>query len=304
MSILGTLRNGRWKDVLGMNARNAIVEGENPPDAIRLVNSKSATKEALEKVGVPYPKTLYTVEGRRELSQLDWDALPEGWVLKPNLGRRGAGILLASRRDPEGDGWLTGSGRRLTRAEILDHLRFVLDGEFSLENVPRDMAFFEELIKPHPTLARLVPSGLPDVRLVCYRNRMLLAMMRLPTFSSEGRANLHQGAIGAAVDLETGRVTRATAHHTFTEHHPDTGEKLVGLEVPEWGEILEIAKRCCKASKLRYSGVDIVVDEKRGPLVLEINARPGLEIQNISGVGLAAMIRSGEDDGQSEKHRP
>jgi glutathione synthase/RimK-type ligase-like ATP-grasp enzyme len=36
--------------------------------------------------------------------------------------------------------------------------------------------------------------------------------------------------------------------------------------------------------------VDIVVDRERGPLVLEINARPGLEIQNVVGRGLGDAL--------------
>jgi len=43
---------------------------------------------------------------------------------------------------------------------------------------------------------------------------------------------------------------------------------------------------------LNYVGVDIVIDETDGPLILEINARPGLEIQNINGFGLGAALEN------------
>jgi alpha-L-glutamate ligase-like protein len=285
-------RGPAWEDVLGMNARTLLVERENPAEAIRLVNSKCATKNTLYEAGIPYPKTLALIENRFDLANLDWEALPDGWAIKPDFGRRGSGILLARRRD--GDGWRTGSGRYLSGGAVEDHLRFVLDGEFSADSLAGDRAFVEPLIVPDPTLARLSPAGLPDVRLICYRGEVLLGMVRLPTHASEGRANLHQGAIGAAVDLATGRVTRALSEGQVTGEHPDTGEDLVGVGIPDWGEVLEMARRCGPATGLGYVGVDVVVDESRGPLVLEVNARPGLEIQNITGVGLAGLLRNRE----------
>ncbi len=276
----------RWEAVLGMNARNARVEAENPLKAIQLVNSKHDTKAALEEAGVPVAPTLVRIRDRRELSRLDWDALPEAFALKPNYGRGGAGILLAK----DGDGWSTLSGRPLSKEVIKDQIRSILEGEYSLESVERDSALLEPLIVPHPVLARLVPSGLPDIRVICHHGEPLLAMMRLPTEESEGRANLHQGAVGAAVDLGSGRVARAMLKRERIEEHPDTGEGLLGVEVPEWGAVVEAAGRCAEATGLGYLGADVVVDEERGPLVLEVNARPGLEIQNVAGVGLADLL--------------
>jgi glutathione synthase/RimK-type ligase-like ATP-grasp enzyme len=37
-------------------------------------------------------------------------------------------------------------------------------------------------------------------------------------------------------------------------------------------------------------GVDLVIDVERGPLMLEVNARPGLQIQVINGEGLAPAL--------------
>lgn len=54
----------------------------------------------------------------------------------------------------------------------------------------------------------------------------------------------------------------------------------------------EAAARCDEAPGLNYLGVDVVLDEERGPLVMEVNARPGLEIQNVSGFGLADLMHA------------
>ncbi len=223
----------RWDGILGMNARNARVEAENPLRATQLVNSKHATKAALEEAGVPVAPTLLVVRDRRVLSRLDWDALPGAFALKPNYGRGGAGILLAKERDE--DGWRTASGRYLGRDTISDHIRSILDGEYSLESVERDSALLEPLIVPHPVLARLVPSGLPDIRVICHHGEPLLAMMRLPTEESEGRANLHQGAVGAAVDLGSGRVDRAMLKRRRSKSTPTPGSASWGWRSPSGG---------------------------------------------------------------------
>jgi alpha-L-glutamate ligase-like protein len=113
-----------------------------------------------------------------------------------------------------------------------------------------------------------------------------MAMLRLPTRRSGGRANLHQGAIGAGVDLVSGITTRAVFCNRLAERHPDTGEPVVGIQVPRWTEVLDIARRVSQAVGLGYLGVDIVIDGRRGPLLLEANARPGLAIQIANGIGL------------------
>lgn len=278
-----------WEGVLGMNARNERVQRLNPPEAAHLVNSKVATKERLEAHGIPVAPNLAVVGSRRDLSGLGWGVLPdEGWALKPDFGRQGAGILLAAGRD--GDGWRTFSGRHLSRRDIERHVRDILDGEYSPDSVMCDRAMFEPLIVAHPALGGLVPCGLPDLRVISEQGEFLMAMARLPTERSGGRANLHQGAIGAAIDPESGRIVRAMLDHHLIEEHPDTGIRLAGAEIPRWSEVLEAARRCGPATGLGYLGVDVVVDAERGPVVLEVNARPGLEIQNVAGMGLFEIL--------------
>jgi alpha-L-glutamate ligase-like protein len=284
----------RFNKVLGMNARNAHIARDNPVAAVHLVNDKYATKQALAAVGAPAAPTLALIGSRMELRTFDWAGLPDSWALKPNQSLGGNGILLAFGRDPEAEGgtaWLSGSGRRITLAQITDHVRFILDGEFS--GRARDMALFEPLIRAHPDMERLSFQGLPDIRVLCLTNAPVLAMTRLPTSASGGRANLHQGAIGAAVDLESGRVTGAWMGRRSLTHHPDTGAELVGAVLPHWPQVLEAASRCGPATGLRYVGADVVIDRDDGPLILEVNARPGLQIQNVTGRGLLGVMEPG-----------
>src|SRR5690606_28440359 len=58
----------------------------------------------------------------------------------------------------------------------------------------------------------------------------------------------------------------------------------------DWDVILDISSRCYELTGLGYIGVDIVLDRDLGPLVLELNARPGLAIQIANGQGLARRL--------------
>lgn len=292
----------RWRQTLGMNERTLYIERENHPRAIALVNNKYATKTALMPAGVPVVPTLAVIRDRCDLHQFDWNALPDAWALKPNRGSQGAGILLAKTRD--GENWRTASGRLLDRATIRQHIESILDGTHSLEGMTQDWVLFEPLIVPHPTLGNLVPHGLADIRVICYRAQPVLAMTRLPTHASEGRANLHQGAIGAGIDLATGSITRAMLKRELITSHPDTGQPLLGRTIPFWQDILAASVRCSAATGLGYLGADIVIDAGRGPLVIELNARPGLEIQNVTGIGLSEVLaRCDTQTSERREHR-
>jgi len=46
---------------------------------------------------------------------------------------------------------------------------------------------------------------------------------------------------------------------------------------------------------LSYAGIDIVLDEEKGPLVIEINDQPGLQIQLANRCGLHTRLKRVED---------
>ncbi|MBU0498794.1 MAG: hypothetical protein KJ558_08825 [Gammaproteobacteria bacterium] len=72
---------------------------------------------------------------------------------------------------------------------------------------------------------------------------------------------------------------------------PDTGYPLRGLRLPHWDLFLELAAQCYEFTRLGYLGVDFVLDRDRGPLLLEINARPGLSIQIANQEGLLKRLQ-------------
>lgn len=273
--------------VLGMNRRNAHIARVNPRTALDLVDDKQRTKTRLRAIGVPVPPTLAFVTDPRDMRDLLEAGLTESWVCKPNRSRGGQGIMLAARRHDE-DGWWSVSGDHVTTSALRTHLRRILDGEHSLGG--SDAALFEPLLEPHPDLAQLAPAGLPDIRVLCDGRDPVAAMLRLPTEQSGGRANLHAGGVGAAIDLDTGRLHGGLVDREPVDAHPDTGRSLHDVQVPNWDRVLAAASRCGAATGLQFVGADIVIDDLRGPLVLEVNGRAGLEIQNVVGQGLRPMV--------------
>jgi alpha-L-glutamate ligase-like protein len=160
---------------------------------------------------------------------------------------------------------------------------------YSLGGRP-DEALLQQRVLLHPVFEAVCYKGIPDVRVVLYRAEPAMAMLRLPTKESNGRANLHQGGIGAGIDLATGRTNHAVQRNRFIDRHPDTGLPLVGVAVPGWPDVLHMARRVAAAVGLGYVGVDIVIDARQGALLLEANARPGLAIQIANAQGLLPRL--------------
>ena len=120
-----------------------------------------------------------------------------------------------------------------------------------------------------------------------------MAMLRFPTKSSDGKANLQQGAIGVGIDLATGTTTTAVlGKNKIIEYVPGTRLLLSGIKIPYWNDILKLAVRAQEISGLGFLGADIAIDKSHGPvMVIELNARPGLSIQIANLAGLKERLK-------------
>ncbi len=261
-----------------MNARNLLyVRPHNSRRAIRLADDKLATKELLRGVGVPVPKTYGIIENIKDLDAFKWGKLPKSFVLKPNRGLGGEGIIVFKKRFKNGN-LLRVNGSRMSTGELRVHLNDILDGRYSMSGTP-DIAFFEEKLTAHKAFSPYFPSGVPDIRVLCYNSVPVMAEMRLPTSTSQGKANLHLGGVGVGIDIATGVTTTAVIRGKIIDETPDTKMQIAGFQIPKWDEILQIAVESQRMSGIGYLGADVVVDQKRGPVILELNARAGLAIQ-------------------------
>jgi len=282
--------------VLGVNARNLdFVYRLNPRRNFPNVDDKLKTKSLLKAHSIPVPDTLAVFEGHRDLRNLEAFIPPEGgFALKPARGAGGRGILIVRHGEKGQLSTTTSKGEvPLSIEDLREHIELILSGVFSLE-APGDRAFLEELLEAEAALSALAYKGLPDLRVIVCKRKPVMAMLRVPIKASRGKANLHQGGLGIGVDLATGQTTGGVLGERLLERHPDTGQLLRGIRIPEWGRILELSTRAACSTGLEYVGVDLTVDVRKGPLVIEVNARPGLSIQLANACGLLSRLVAGE----------
>lgn len=298
IGLLGRWRALRHAGVLGMNQRNAdFVLPRNPRRLYPRVDNKLLTKQLAEAAGIPTPPLLGVFSYHHELRSLNriLDGLTE-FVLKPARGAQGNGIIVIS--DVEEDRYRKSSGALLTFEQVRQHVSSTISGVFSLRG-DWDSCLVETRIVLHPRFTDITRYGIPDIRIIVYRGIPIMAMCRLPTSESDGRANLHQGAIGVGLDVATGRAIHAALHNQSVERHVDTGKTIIGFEIPSWDDVLALAARASEISGLGYVGVDVVIDARQGPVLLELNARPGLAIQVANQEGLLPRLRKA--DGVEER---
>lgn len=270
--------------ILGMNKRNIHYIGEqNDRKYYPLVDNKLKTKVLAENAGIAVPKLLATIEHQSQLRKLK-DILTglENFVIKPAKGSGGKGILVIVRR--EGDEFIKPNGQRLELRDIHRDISNILSGLYSLGGKP-DVAMIETLVEFDPIFERYSYEGVPDIRVIIYKGYPAMAMLRCSTRESDGKANLHQGAVGVGIDMASGKSLFSVQHGVPVTHHPDTGYDFSELEIPHWKTMLTLAASCYEVTHLGYLGVDIVLDKNLGPLILELNARPGLAIQIANRVG-------------------
>lgn len=289
--MLGLYRRLSQRGVLSINQRNSdFVLKYNPRTRYPLVDDKLKTKRLALAAGIAVPPMYALVETEHQIRDIETLLEPySDFVIKPAHGAGGDGIVVVT--DRVFGRFRQVNGRLLTAQEISYHLSRLLSGAYSLGG-HADYAIIEQRVVVDPVFAAISYEGVPDIRIITLLGYPALAMVRLPTRLSGGKANLHQGAIGVGVDLATGTTLGGVFHNDTIDYHPDTLNPVVGITVPYWERILEIAAGCYELTGLGYLGVDIVLDKNEGPLMLELNARPGLNIQIANREGALPRYRT------------
>lgn len=279
--------------VLGMNARNLdFIKPHNPPSVRHIADDKLLCKKILRKGGVPVPDLISKIRNTRALETFDWTSLPNSFVLKPNRGFGGSGIIVVyGRKKNRADAWVRADRSLVTINDLKAHVRNILEGSFSLSGTP-DMAFFEERLKLHKTFKPYAYKGIPDIRIIVFNKVPVMAMLRLPTRESDGKANLQLGGVGVGIDLASGVTTTAIVgkQSKLIDTLPKSSLSLSGIRIPCWDDILDLAVQAQIVSGLGFLGADVAIDRDRGPVFLELNARPGLSIQVANQSGLKERL--------------
>lgn len=300
LGLIKTWRELEAKGIMGINRRNAdYVLKYNKRSLYPLVDDKILTKERAIAAGIQVPEMYGIIETEKGISQLH--KIIEGhkdFVIKPAQGAGGDGIIVIADRF-EGR-YKTVSGKLMSQDEIEHQVSNILTGLYSLGGA-RDRALIEYRVTPDPIFKSISYEGVPDIRIIVLMGYPIMAMLRLPTRQSGGKANLHQGAIGVGVDLATGITLKGTWLNNKISKHPDTENPVDGVQLPHWQNFMELAASCYELCGLGYIGVDMVLDQELGPLILELNARPGLNIQIANNAGLTHRAHAIEEHLQQLK---
>lgn len=290
--MLALAKKLRRAGVLGLNERNAdYISRLNPRRLFPRVDDKVLTKELALGAGMAVPELFGLIKNQGEVRSFsEIVAERDSFVIKPAQGSGGDGILVVTGRSQRRrDTYRLSSGMLISAAEIEHHISNIVSGQYSLSGNP-DTALIEYCVRFDPVFAAVSYQGVPDVRVIVYRGYPTMAMVRLPTRASDGKANLHQGAVGSGVDMSLGQTLSGVLDNNVVDEHPDTGALISGLQIPQWDFILQSSARGYEVTGLGYLGVDMVIDIEQGPLILEMNARPGLNIQIANSTGLASRV--------------
>jgi len=288
------------RKILGLNLRNiTFIRRLNPNKYKKYADDKLLTKRVLGKKKIKTPELYKIIRSKEQISYINWGALPKSFVIKPNRGTHGSGIIVFYGKKKGKLEWIMPNMETMNVEAIKQHIGDIIDGKYSIDG-KQDVAFFEERVSNHQVLRPYAYRGIPDIRVIVYNSFPIMAELRLPTRESRGTANLHAGGIGVGIDIGSGVTTTAIHRKGFDligdrydlieETLDEPRMTLRGIKIPYWEKVLELSVRSQQISKLGLVGVDVVIDKEKGPMILELNARPGLAIQLANQEGLLERI--------------
>ena len=316
--------------VLGINARNlSYIKKFNWKKEIRLANDKLATKKFLSERWIPFAKTYEVIKDRKQLFDIDFSKLPaKDFVIKPNRWSKWKWIYVVKYLDNvkwinneelkiKDDGWWKNKLKNIKSKfrKMVDKLqnmpnfpyeykiwsnvvsdnelrRFILDdldGKNSMTN-GNDKVIVEEKLVPGDTFKEFCKFWLADMRIIVFNLVPVWAMVRIPTEKSGGKANLAAWGIWAGIDIWTWVIKSVYVNHkSYTNKFPEEYKHLKWIRIPYWDDILLWSSKIQYFVNLWYLALDWVITDD-WPKLLEINARAGLELQNITWVKLAKTL--------------
>ncbi|GAA3593928.1 sugar-transfer associated ATP-grasp domain-containing protein [Flavivirga amylovorans] len=283
---LFTIKNRRG--VMGLNQRNIeLIYPNNKRKHYQLADNKVKAKAILHNNYIACAETYAVIERVSDIKN-KWEQCKtyKSMAVKPANGSGGGGILIL-KKDANSN-WRNG-GEPITETQIFQHITSIVSGFYSMNS--QDSCLIEECIVPHPFFAEIYDEGVPDFRVITLKGQPIMAMLRMPTSKSNGKANLHQNGVGIGVDINKGVLTQTYDGRQYLDCHPDNPIPIKGKPIPYWEELIKLSIDTAKVFPLDYLGIDLVIDAKKGPQIMEVNVRPGLGIQLVNQMGLGDAIK-------------
>lgn len=163
-----------------------------------------------------------------------------------------------------------------------------LDGFFK-ETGKQPGYIVQKLVAPHGSMKNF-SKYLGTVRLInfVFDDRITTAHALLKVIANDNIADNYwrRGNMLANLDISTGRVTRVVTGSGCDlqelTHHPDSGEEMIGFELPRWREVLDLNSACAALfAELRFNSLDVAITED-GPIVIEVNVGSAFNLPQLA----------------------
>ncbi|MEM7223375.1 MAG: sugar-transfer associated ATP-grasp domain-containing protein [Pseudomonadota bacterium] len=208
---------------------------------------------------------------RDEVARWFADPSRENLFLKPSDAQAGKGAMSLGKRIGGRDAWAKmPSGEEVGIEEIWAHVEsWTNKGTYLI---------VQDRLEPHPDLAAVVPNVLNTVRVITrFENgeaKVLDAVLRMGRAHS-ATDNFSGGGFIVPLDLATGVCRQPLPIEDGLvqprDNHPDSGQRLTGVTLPNWPRVLELARLAQQRCSFHQTlGWDIGLSAQ-GPVLIEGN---------------------------------
>ncbi len=146
------------------------------------------------------------------------------------------------------------------------------------EKLKDNGCIIEQVITQHPSLDKFNQTSVNTLRIVTLlcadgSPKVMAGVLRIGR-SGKTADNFHHYGIAATIDVDTGIVNSPGIDRGFKRYivHPDSGERIIGYEIPSWEKVVDIVSRAALVvPDVRYIGWDVAIDSDGNTQLIEGN---------------------------------